>query len=399
LLFIIFYGRINYTTFYPTLSYFIIYIILHIKIKGEIILRTHFIGIDAGNSAVKLVASVGGGAEIAALIPNVSARAVELELPPITTNPLKQIHAEILAPMGNYKGEYFIGDLAAQQATEDLEQDRSRDKADSDNINLLTPISIAQFCQNGDKVALGIGVPFADFSEQKIKIEEKLKRRFLIRFGTYAGSRAGEIVDFEICAVDVYPQTAAGYLAQFKGRIGRENPDWINKNVVVVDLGLGQTGLAYLSKGNPIKSGCDSIDQPAFVQVARGVREFLNRSYKRDLTIPETLGYIEAGKYQIRNEIIDLENILNFEIERYVKAIKTRWSDLLAQTYQDQANVILLIGGGAATPRISEFFEQEFDLPVVVGDNPRFSNAYGYLERARKKYEREINENGTNRTR
>lgn len=201
-------------------------------------------------------------------------------------------------------------------------------------------------------------------------------------------------MDFEIASVDVYPQTAAGYLSQIKGQIGIEHPEWNNQNIVVVDLGLGQTGFAYLGKGNPIKSGCDSIDKPAFVQVVRGVREYLNRTYKRDLTIPETLNLVEAGEYRIKNETIDLQNILSFEIERYVKAIKTRWADIVPQTYQDQANSILLIGGGAATPGISEFFEHEFELPVFVGNNPRFSNAYGYLERAKKKFEKEMKING-----
>jgi hypothetical protein len=51
----------------------------------------------------------------------------------------------------------------------------------------------------------------------------------------------------------------------------------------------------------------------------------------------------------------------------------------------------LLIGGGALSAEMGKIFESEFKIPAVIGDNSRMANALGFLERAKKKYEKELN--------
>ena len=354
--------------------------------------KTHFIGIDPGNSAAKVVANLADGPDdIEMIVPNVSALAEELDSEPVSTDPAERIDVEILNPAPGYEGEYFIGQLAAKQLTDDVEQDRDRDKANSDNINLITPAVLAMFCHSGDKVVLGIGSPFADFQAQRPQIVERLQRRFQIRFGKYAGPRSGGVVLFEVIRVSPYPQTAGGYIAQALGPTGAAHPEWAQQNVVVFDLGLGQTGFAYMSAGEPQKPGCHSVDAPAaFLQVAKGVQDYLNSTYRRDLTIPETLDIIEAGEYRIRNEILDITNVVILETEQLVGRIKKRWEEKVPVRLRDQANAILLIGGGALAPDVDKIFSDEFGLPVTIGQNSRFSNARGFLEHARKKYQKEM---------
>jgi actin-like ATPase involved in cell morphogenesis len=51
------------------------------------------------------------------------------------------------------------------------------------------------------------------------------------------------------------------------------------------------------------------------------------------------------------------------------------------------ADAILLVGGGSLAQGAGEAFAEEFGLPVVVGNEPRYSNAAGFLEHAVRKYE------------
>lgn len=118
----------------------------------------HFVGVGAGNSSAKVVTQLEGcDASVHAIVPNVSAFAEELDVPPASPDSLERLDLEILDPAEGYDGERFVGSLASKQLAQDVVQDRSRDKADSDNINLITPALLSALCEPGDKVVLGIG--------------------------------------------------------------------------------------------------------------------------------------------------------------------------------------------------------------------------------------------------
>lgn len=349
----------------------------------------HFIGIDAGNSTAKVAAMTDGVALVSqAIVPNVSALAEELSIPPSSADPLKRLDMEIMNAEKGYEGEYFVGHLAAKQLAREVEQDRSRDKANSDNINLITPAILAALCHSGDRVALGVGVPFTDFQSQRAKIIERLQRPFQVRFGPYS-DRPGQVVDFEVDRVYPYPQTAAGYLAQALGQTGKEHPEWASSCILVLDLGLGQTGLGYVESGEPAKAGCFSVDE-AFLRVATAVQRYLNAEHQKDLTIPEILDVIEIGKYPHGTDPIDLTAIIYSGCEQLVRAIKKRFDDLVSQKMRDQVSAILLLGGGSLAPGMDQVISEEFRLPAVVGENPRFANAMGLMIQAKAKYTKEL---------
>ena len=349
--------------------------------------RPHVVGIDPGNSSAKVVASMSNGTEHKYVVPNVSALAEELDVPPVSMHPLDRIDLEILNPAPGYDGERFIGKLAVKQCSQDIKQDRKRNKANSDNINLITPAVLAMLCQDGDQVVLGIGSPFADFQSQRPKIVERLQRVFRIRFGKYAGSRAGQTIEFEVISVSPYPQTAGGYIDQAMGPIGLSHPEWARENVVTIDLGLGQTGFAYFSEGEPAKPGCFSVDE-AFIRAARGVQQFISSAHYVDYTIPEILNVIERGKIVLENEHIDMTPMVEIELGQLVSALQKRYDEKMPAKLKGEANPILLIGGGSLAPGAVDIFQEHFRLPVVVGHDPRYSNARGFREHALKKYEK-----------
>ncbi len=351
--------------------------------------QTHIIGLDAGNSAAKMVVYLEGAVQgpLRVLIPNVSARAEALDIPPQSSDIWDRLHIEIMGAKSPFDGERFIGALAARQLF-DVEQDRRRNKSESDNINLITPALLAAICQPGDKVVLGIGSPFTDFAAQRERIVERLQRRFSVRFGDYS-TKPGAVVDFEVTKVYPYPQTAAGYVAQAISGLGAAHPEWNDAAVLVVDLGLGQTGLALLDCGEVIKAGCVSIDEPAFLRVAQGVQRHLNTEYQRDLTLPEVLRVTEAGRYQINAHSIDLSPVIDLECEELAVGLRRRCEELIPSRLRDRVSALLLIGGGAMTPGAADKFAAAYRLPVFVGDDPRYANALGLAEQARMKYEKE----------
>jgi len=352
--------------------------------------QTHIVGLDAGNSSAKMVVYLEGGGEkpLEVLVPNVSARGEELDIPPKGQDIWDRLHLEILDAEEPFDGERFVGSLAARQLV-DVEQDRRRNKAESDNINLITPALLAAVCQPGDKVVLGIGSPFADFAMQKPQIIERLQREFKVRFGSYS-TKPGQVVDFEVSHVYPYPQTAAGYVSQALGRLGKEHPEWDQQAVLVIDLGLGQSGVAYLDCGETIKSGCFSVDEPAFLRVAQGVQRYMNTERQRDLTVPEILIAIEAGQYHINGEKIDLTPVIALETEQLASGLRRRCEELIPAKLRDKVSTLLLIGGGALTVGLADQFEAAFHRPAIVGDNPRYANAIGLAEQARLKYQKEL---------
>jgi hypothetical protein len=193
---------------------------------------------------------------------------------------------------------------------------------------------------------VGIGSPFADYQSQRPQIIQRLERPFKVRFGKYS-SKPGKEVDFTIKMVAPFPQTAGAFLDQSTGPIGKAHPEWARQNVVVIDLGLGQTGMAYMAAGEPFHRGCFSIDEPAFIRVAKTVQKFISSEYRRDLIIPECLEIIEAGEYRIKGEKIDLKNVIELEAANLARGVRKRYEENVPVRQRDMADAILLVGGGS----------------------------------------------------
>lgn len=88
------------------------------------------------------------------------------------------------------------------------------------------------------------------------------------------------------------------------------------------------------------------------------MQRYLNAEHQRDLTIPEVLEVIEAGRYQIGAQLINLTPVVTMECEQLVKALKRRFDELVPAKLRDEASALLLIGGGALAPSISSVFDR-----------------------------------------
>ena len=98
----------------------------------------NFVGFDPGNNGLKVAYFPAPNKLGYKFIPNISAPAIQLDIPPVGEDE-DVLAVEVLSADKEFQAPTFLGNLALQQAQDKAEQDRRRDRSESVTVNQLVP--------------------------------------------------------------------------------------------------------------------------------------------------------------------------------------------------------------------------------------------------------------------
>lgn len=192
-----------------------------------------FLGIDPGNSACKYAYYCGGQIRYG-MVPNITGPAITLDIPPTSNHDENIISVKVLsADDEEHRQEHFVGELARQQLQEYAGQDRSRNKADSDSVNIILP-AVLGLLDTEEQIVLGVGATLQDYAVQAPLLQKKLTRRHEVIFRY--GSRAGQSIRPNVVKTYTYAQAAAGLVSLLRtdeGRVRRSFAFWIGRRMYI----------------------------------------------------------------------------------------------------------------------------------------------------------------------
>lgn len=345
-----------------------------------------FIGIDAGNSGCKY-AYFKDGQLVYGCIPNVTGKAIALDIPPTGIDERVLAVQVLSADEVEQRQPVFVGELAKQQLQEYAQQDRSRNKAESDAINLIVP-TVLGLLWTGDKIALGIGATLQDYADQAPLLQKKLTKKHEIKFNL--GSKVGRIVRPEVEATYTYAQAAAGLISLLKDDDGQiRRAEWANQTVIALDFGHGQVNVALMEKLQFIKKSCFSLDY-GFYRIVLAVQNYLNaKPYYITATIPQLQNAVERGFFVWKGQQIDLTEVID---ECCAKIVDLIYNEVMALTSNASVDTMVVMGGAASI--MIPFIGARFGYTPELAMNSMYANARGLLLIAKEKWEKE-NDKGT----
>jgi hypothetical protein len=344
--------------------------------------QPQFVGMDAGNSTTKWATFDKEGKIIYGSIPNVAGPAIDLDFPP--TGPSQDVMCVTIEnEITKVKQKMFLGNLALNQLQDVARQDRSRDKANSDNINLFVP-AVLGLLDDGRPIVMSVGCTLTDYSDQAPEIVEKLTgNNFKVKF--HYGSKAGKEVDLLVAKTYTYAQCAAGLIGMLK--TDRDSARWLEKTVLGIDFGQGQINVAVMQDLMLIKQSCFSVDY-GFYRVVSAVDDFLSRKpHYVTATIPQLQSAVENGRYVKNNVPIDLSGTIHSACQTIADQIHSKIISKLPPSLYDSINTIVLMGGGAKA--MEPTIKAKFGLPIEIADDAMYANARGLLLVAREKWGKE----------
>lgn len=349
--------------------------------KGEMRRMTNpvFIGIDPGNSACKYV-FLSNGRIIYGQIPNVIGPAVPLTIPPVG------LDEDVLAVRGDFiEQPIFLGKLALNQLQDAANQDRSRDKAMSENVLSMIP-TVLGIVGDSAPFVLGVGATLTDFAEQSPALKKRLTRKYEVEFAY--GSKAGKVLRPEVVKTYTYPQAAAGLLGMMRSIDGSVNRlDWMDKTVIALDFGHGQVNVAVMKEMGFIQDACFSLDYGCY-RLVTAVQEFLNaKPYYITASIPQLQKAVEDGFYVQRGKSIDLLPIIEDAAGKLVDMVYREVSSRVPKVLLDEVSAVVTMGGGAW--RMNPFVGAKFYMIPEVAEKNIYANAVGLLLAAREKWGKE----------
>ncbi len=347
-----------------------------------------FIGIDAGNSGCKY-AYFKEGQLVYGCIPNITGKAITLDIPPSGIDE-RLLAVEILsADEAEERQPVFVGELARQQLQEYAQQDRSRNKAESDAIKLIVP-AVLGLLGDEAKIVLGIGATLQDYADQAPLLQKNLTRRHEVKFNL--GSKAGKILRPEVTATYTYAQAAAGLISLLKDDYGQiRRVELANQTVLALDFGHGQVNVALMDKLQFIKKACFSVDY-GFYRIISAVQNYLNaKPYYITATIPQLQTAVEKGFFIWKGQQIDLTEVIE---ESCAKIVELIYNEVMVHTNNLNIDTLVVMGGAATimTPFVGSRFGY---IPELALDS-MYANARGLLLIAKEKWEKENGKSTTN---
>jgi hypothetical protein len=364
------------------MSIFLLEFLLQNLLQG--VVEMNFVGIDPGNSRCKYSFEeyIAGKKVIRSKdVPNVTGEAIELDVIPTGKEEdllAVQIHS---ADDAEYRKPVFIGNLALSQLRDTANQDRDRDKAEGDGVNLIIPAILGMLYPD-QEIVLGVGATLTDFKKQAPLLEQKLTREHVIEF--LYGEKMGKTVKVNVVDTFIYPQAAAGLYSVMQADDGTiRRMDLAESNVLVIDGGHGQVNVALVQAMNPIKKACFATDD-GFYKVVLDVQNYLNVEHYISTSIPQLQKAVEQGFYEKNNNRIDLQDVLGESCGKLVKMIYREVKSKFDADLFNSINLILIMGGSAEI--LAPFIQAIFNLPVEIAPKALHANSRGLLLIARENY-------------
>lgn len=257
-------------------------------------------------------------------------------------------------------GSYFVGENAVLQSRLNWSiRDRNRSYSD---IKILTLAAMSQLGISGD-VSLMTGIPVKWYSQQKEQLSNSLLGQYTVN---------GQTINITKCKVIVQP--IGSYFSILFGNNGTiQRPEFINKKIGVIDVGMYTTDIIIMDGATFIEGGSDSTTV-AMAKLYELAKSAIEKKY--DLTI--NLANVEKA---IKNNYITVqgqkhsltpivEPILNTLKKTIYGYISNVWAD-----YHKQLDYIFLSGGGAST--LAPYLKDHFPQLEQISDS-HIANVLGY---------------------
>lgn len=334
----------------------------------------NFIGIDPGNNGVKY-AYLSSGQIKYGFIPNVTGPAIPLDYPPIGKDE-DILSVEILSAEDPAQTKpTFCGELARTQLQEHADQDRDRNKAETDAVNIICP-AVFGLLDNDQPIVVGVGATLQDYATQAPLLQAKLTKQHTVEF--HYGSLAGHIVSPEVIRTYTYGQAAAGLVGMIKNDAGDIiRADWENEVVLGLDFGHGQINWAVMDHLQIIRAACYSVDY-GFYRVGTAVQSFLNAApYYITATIPQLREAIEQGYYFKNGSKIDLSSVTGEACAQIMDMTYREMKNRISSVLWDRISRIVCMGG-AAEP-MAPFVGSRLGMKPEIAENSTFTNARALL--------------------
>lgn len=148
----------------------------------------------------------------------------------------------------------------------------------------------------------------------------------------------------------------------------------------VVDLGHLTVDRSELYKLAPVKTAMDTYQLGTARPLAQ-IRARISAHIDRELTLIETDAAIRHGSVRVAGKDVPLPHGWDFPLIESGRAIRDRLVEAWGRGGQFEA--ILLGGGGAELPQITEAIRASFGHAIVV-DRPQTAIARGYARLARR---------------
>jgi len=273
-----------------------IYILICISIyREERIFLPKTVIVDGGRSLIKTL-----HCRDRLAFPAVIAPGREFQMPVKENDPLRAMHVTIKGgPEGFPEGEYFVGELAIQQARGEATQKRDRQKINKNNL-VLSIAAASLYAFNGAEIRLVANLPARDWRSQKDALAVSLTGRYTVQH--HRGFLSGMVHNFSVGPVIVLPEGAAAYF----GAIWRM--DWVD------GIGKGTPEVRNAVLGQGTCRVIDVGDTTVNVVTMRDQEYIDNECFTRDLGLHRANSEILAwarNKYEgLELSLPELEDIL-----------------------------------------------------------------------------------------
>jgi len=165
--------------------------------------------------------------------------------------------------------------------------------------------------------------------------------------------------------VSVKIQGVAGLIAYIK-----DNPNI--KNIIGLDVGGETLDIAMIQNGKERPEKRVGQRNLGTNWIGRKIITLIKNEFKRDISIKKAMEIMETKKFFLRG--------VNHDLTSQIKEFETKYSELLTKAiikkysdYLDYMEEIIFFGGGAYLIDI----EQQPNFKIL--DNPEFVNALGYI--------------------
>ena len=173
----------------------------------------------------------------------------------------------------------------------------------------------------------------------------------------------------------LFPQ-AVGILLDYRTDIEGKIISGTAKDGLVLDIGFNTVDILCFEGGKAIRADSATLEKAGISKIIVELTELLQQRYNIDLSEQEGKDVFLSRKLKIRNQYIDLSEVVRSITERYFDELihrLSRWDKRI-----QRADIMLLGGGGAVL--IKDYIPSEYAQLMHVPEFPEYSNARGYLK-------------------
>lgn len=337
------------------------------------------IGLDAGNSAIKIATE-----NLQSITPTFLAPGVDLRSYGKREYKKDQLlDVFVSSPVNKISGRYFVGKLAYNESKARLIERNPMAQKSEDDVLLIVSITAIAFhllTENPNAtteyIKLYISMPIEEyFSEKGYRkiMTNRFKTTHTVKFldPSFNGAEVKIIVE----NVEVIPEGTGAFYSFIK------DEESFKKNRLLIDFGRFTTDVLYFESGEFQRTGFIGIDEGTATPIGE-IQKYLSSHYGLNYSYFQIDNALRNNNKKIkgRGKIYDLTEISANAFKNFSFLINNRIGEKIKQNAIDLNNAddVLLVGGGAMLMSSYLNLESLVDgLNIIFSENPIMANAIG----------------------